>query len=92
MAPLDMGRPYTMAPDADAANVKLMRAAMMATFTDKGFIEDAKKQRLAVDAVPKSGEDLLKVVTDVYNAPKVTRDRLTRSTIPMRKPRSKEPH
>jgi hypothetical protein len=77
MAPLDMGRPYTMAPDADAANVKLMRAAIMATFTDKGFVEDAKKQRLAVDATPKSGEDLLRVVTDAYHAPKETRDRLT---------------
>ena len=77
MAPLDMGRPYTMAPDADPANVKLMRAAIMATFTDKRFIEDAKKQRLGVDEVPKSGEDLLKVVTGVYNAPPAIRDRLT---------------
>ena len=77
MAPLDMGRPYTMAPDADAANVKLMRAAIMATFTDKAFVEDAQKQRLAVDAAPKSGEDLLKVVSGVYNAPSTVRDRLT---------------
>jgi hypothetical protein len=82
MAPLDIGRPYAMAPDADPANVKLMRAAMMATFTDKGFIGDARKQRLAIDDVPKSGEDLLKVVTDAYNAPKETRDRLTALTTP----------
>jgi hypothetical protein len=77
MAPLDMGRPYTMAPDADPAAVKLMRAAIMTTFTDPRFVEDIKKQRLAIDDVPKSGEDLLKVVTDVYHAPQALRDRLT---------------
>jgi hypothetical protein len=82
MAPLDIGRPYAMAPDADPANVKLMRAAMMATFTDKGFIADARKQRLAIDDVPKSGEDLLKVVTAAYSAPKEVRDRLTALTTP----------
>jgi hypothetical protein len=48
----------------------------MATFTDKSFVKDAQKERLAVDTAPKSGEDLLKVVTDVYNLPKETRDRL----------------
>lgn len=82
MAPLDLGRPYAMAPDVDPANVKLMRAAFMATFVDKGFIADAKKQRLAIDDVPKSGDDILKVVTDAYNASKETRDRLIALTAP----------
>lgn len=76
VAPLEMGRPFAMAPNAAAENVRVIRAAMMATFVDPAFIEDAKKQRFDVDTAPKSGDDLLKIVADVYNAPKAVRDRL----------------
>ena len=76
MAPLEMGRPFTMAPEAAPEHVKLIRTAIMATFVDAAFVADAKKQRLDVDAVPKTGDDLLNIVTNVYIAPKSVRDRL----------------
>ena len=76
IAPLEIGRPFAMAPGAAPANVQLMKTAMMAAFVDPAFVEDAKKQRFDVDAVPKTGDDLLKIVADVYNAPKPVRDRL----------------
>jgi tripartite-type tricarboxylate transporter receptor subunit TctC len=76
MAPLEMGRPFAMAPQAPAEHVQVMRAAMMATFKDAGFIAEAKKQKFEIDAVPKTGDDLLAIVADVYNAPKQVRDRL----------------
>ena len=76
MAPLEMGRPFVMAPNAAIENVKLMQTAMMATFKDPAFIDDAQKQQFEVDASPKSGDDLLAIVAGVYNAPKSVRDRL----------------
>jgi hypothetical protein len=71
-----MGRPFLMAPNAAIENVKLMQTAMMATFKDPAFIDDAKKQQFDVDASPKSGDDLLTIVAGVYNAPQSVRDRL----------------
>ncbi len=65
-----------MAPGAAADNVRVIRTAIMATFVDPAFVEDAKKQRFEVDAAPKTGDDLLKIVAEVYNAPKPMRDRL----------------
>ena len=76
IAPLEMGRPFAMAPDAAADHVKLLRTAMMATFRDPAFVEDAKRQRFDVDATPKSGEDLIAIVAEVYNAPERVRQRL----------------
>jgi tripartite-type tricarboxylate transporter receptor subunit TctC len=76
MAPLEMGRPFAMAPQAPAEHVQVIRAAMMATFKDAGFIADAKKQKFDIDAMPKTGDDLLAIVAEVYNAPKQVRDRL----------------
>jgi tripartite-type tricarboxylate transporter receptor subunit TctC len=76
MAPLDLGRPYVMAPDVPPANVQTLRAALMATFDDPAFVADAKKQYFPLDAVPKSGDDLKAIVAGVYNAPKEIRSRL----------------
>lgn len=76
MAPLEMGRPFAMAPAVPAEHVRIMRAAMMQTFKDAGFIADANKQKFDVDEQPKSGDDLQAIVAEVYNAPKQVRDRL----------------
>jgi hypothetical protein len=75
-APLDMGRPFTMTPGAAPENVRLMRAAIMATFTDPAFVEEAEKLHFDIDKTPKSGEDLLAIVRSVYAAPDVVRTRL----------------
>lgn len=76
MAPLEMGRPFAMAPGAPVEHVQVIRTAMMATFKDSAFIAEAKKQKFDIDAEPKTGDDLLAIVADVYNAPKQVRDRL----------------
>lgn len=76
MAPLEMGRPFAMAPSVPADHVAVMRAAMMKTFKDPAFAAEARKQKFEVDAEPKNGEDLLAIVAEVYNAPKAVRDRL----------------
>jgi hypothetical protein len=76
MAPLEMGRPYVMAPRAPAAQVQAMRAALMATFKDPAFVADARRQYFDIDPVPKTGDDLQAIVAGVYNAPKPIRRRL----------------
>jgi tripartite-type tricarboxylate transporter receptor subunit TctC len=76
MAPLELGRPYVMAPGAPATNVASIRAALMATFNDPAFVADARKQYFPIDAAPKSGDDLKAIVAGVYNAPKEIRSRL----------------
>jgi len=76
VAPLDMGRPFTMPPGADPENVRVMRTAIMATFTDPAFVEEAEKLHFDVDKTPKSGDDLLAIVRRVYAAPEVVRTRL----------------
>ena len=75
-APLDMGRPFAMAPGAARENVQVIRAAMMATFRDPAFIDDARNVKFDVDKSPKAGEDLLAIVANVYHAPQEVRDRL----------------
>ena len=76
MAPLEMGRPFAMAPGVPPEHVRIMRAGMMQTFKDPGFIADANKQKFDIDEEPKSGDDLQAIVAEVYNAPKQVRDRL----------------
>ena len=75
-APLDMGRPFAMAPGAARANVDAVRAAMMATFRDPAFAADAAALKFEVDREPKSGDDLLAIVNAVYHAPERVRARL----------------
>jgi tripartite-type tricarboxylate transporter receptor subunit TctC len=78
VAPLDMGRPFAMAPAASSDHVRLLGAALLATFRDPGFLADAKEARFDVDAEPKSGEDLRAIVAAAYHAPLAVRARLRR--------------
>jgi hypothetical protein len=45
-----------------------MRRAFDATMKDPGFLIDAEKARLELD--PVSGEDIEKLLTQVYNTPR----------------------
>jgi tripartite-type tricarboxylate transporter receptor subunit TctC len=78
MAPLEMGRPFAMAPHAPPEAVREMRAAVMSTFKDPVFLADAKQLRFDIDATPKTGDDLLKIIAAVYDAPQPVRDRLVK--------------
>lgn len=61
------GRPYVVAPEVPAAAVGALRNAFSATFLDKDFLVDAEKSR--IDISPTSGEDVQKLVAQVYAAP-----------------------
>ena len=76
MAPLDMGRPFVMAPGVAPAQVATMRSALMRTFADAGFREEARQHGFDLDPVPKTGADLQAIVASVYEAPQALRDRL----------------
>jgi len=61
------GRPYVLAPEAPAQAAHTLRKAFSATFSDKDFLADAEKSR--IDISPTSGEDVQKLVAQVFAAP-----------------------
>jgi tripartite-type tricarboxylate transporter receptor subunit TctC len=62
-----MGRPYVAPPDLPADRVATLRKAFMDTMHDKEFLADAEKTQLEIN--PVSGEEVEKLVKDVYATP-----------------------
>lgn len=62
-----MGRPYAAPPNVPADRVAALRTAFMATMKDKDFLADADKTQLEIN--PVSGEDVEKLVQEVYATP-----------------------
>jgi tripartite-type tricarboxylate transporter receptor subunit TctC len=62
------GRPYLAPPGAAAEPLRLLRAAFVATLTDKDFLADAERTR--IDVVASSGEDVQRLVEKLYASPK----------------------
>ena len=62
-----MGRPYVAPPNLPAERVALLRKAFMATMADKDFVGEADKSQLEIN--PVSGEDVEKLVNEVYATP-----------------------
>ena len=62
-----MGRPYVAPPNVPADRVALLRKAFMDTMADKDFRAEADKLQLEIN--PVSGEDVQKLVTEVYATP-----------------------
>jgi tripartite-type tricarboxylate transporter receptor subunit TctC len=62
-----MGRPYVAPPNLPADRVAVLRQAFMATMQDKDFLAEADKTQLEVN--PVSGEDVDKLVKDIYATP-----------------------
>jgi tripartite-type tricarboxylate transporter receptor subunit TctC len=62
-----MGRPYLAPPNLPVDRVAVLRKAFMDTMTDKNFLADAAKTDLEIN--PVSGEDVEKLVKDVYATP-----------------------
>jgi tripartite-type tricarboxylate transporter receptor subunit TctC len=73
--PEDMGRPFFMPPGTSKEQVAVMRKAFMATMKDKDFLVEAEKSHLEVD--PMTGEDMQKSISEAYQAPKATVDRIS---------------
>ncbi|MFN4281186.1 MAG: Bug family tripartite tricarboxylate transporter substrate binding protein [Alphaproteobacteria bacterium] len=76
MAPLEAGRPYLAPPNVPADRLAALRKALMDTFKDKQFLDDAAKANLEVDAEPKSGEAIAQLLTETYNAPEAVKARM----------------
>jgi tripartite-type tricarboxylate transporter receptor subunit TctC len=62
-----MGRPYVAPPNLPAERLTALREAFMATMQDKDFLADADKSELEIN--PVSGEEVEKLVKEVYATP-----------------------
>jgi hypothetical protein len=63
-----IGRPFVAPPDLSAERLKMLRDAFNATMKDPEFIADAKKQKL--DLEPQNGEQIERLIKDIYATPK----------------------
>lgn len=68
IAPQGVARPFAAPPDIPADRLKTLRQAFNKTMKDKSFLEDAEKQKLDVN--PMTGEEIAKIVSDLYETPK----------------------
>ena len=62
-----MGRPFLAPPNLLADRAAALRKAFMDTMTDKDFLAEADKAQLEIN--PVSGEDVEKLVKEVYATP-----------------------
>lgn len=65
-----MGRPFVAPPGVPAERVAMLRKAFMDTLNDKQFLADAERMKLEISAVP--GEEVQRIVNEVYSTPTVT--------------------
>ena len=65
-----LARPYLLPPGVPDDRKAALRAAFMATMKDTGFVDDAAKMRLSIDAM--SGEAMQRVIEEAYALPQAT--------------------
>jgi tripartite-type tricarboxylate transporter receptor subunit TctC len=65
--PEEMGRPFVAPPGVPKDRVTVLRRAFDATMKDKGFLADAEKTHLEIDAV--NGEEMDKLIQAAYSSP-----------------------
>jgi tripartite-type tricarboxylate transporter receptor subunit TctC len=63
-----MGRPFAAPPGVPADRAQALRRAFDATLKDPAFLAEAEKLKLEVN--PVNGEDLTKLIVDLYATPK----------------------
>jgi tripartite-type tricarboxylate transporter receptor subunit TctC len=76
-APLAAGRPFVAPPDLPPERAAALRAGLLATFKDPGFLAEAAQERLEINK-PTSGETLQAEIARVYRSPQRIIDRLRR--------------
>lgn len=69
LARQDLGRPYVTTPGVPADRVALLRKTFIDTMKDPAFIKEAKQRKLDLDPEPVTGEELQKLVADIYTTP-----------------------
>lgn len=62
------GRPFNTTPNVPKARLAALRAAFIATMKDPKYIADMKRQKLELN--PISGQQIQKMIKDLYNSPK----------------------
>jgi len=67
LAPTQVGRPFIASQAVPAERVGILRDAFNATMQDPLFVAEAQKLRLPIS--PKTGEEALKVVEEIYATP-----------------------
>ena len=67
VAPLGVGRPYLMPPEAPADRVAAMRKAFQAAITDPEFLAEQAKVNLGADT-PRTGEQVREMIAEAYRA------------------------
>jgi tripartite-type tricarboxylate transporter receptor subunit TctC len=72
-APTDMARPFAAPPGLDAGTAAVMRRAFDATAADPQFLAEAKAMH--ADIAPTRGEDVQKLVSEIYATPRPIVDR-----------------
>ena len=65
----DLGRPYVTAPGVPAERVTLLRKTFVDTMKDPAFVKEAEQRKLDLDPEPVTGEELQKLVADIYATP-----------------------
>jgi tripartite-type tricarboxylate transporter receptor subunit TctC len=63
-----MGRPFLAPPGIPADRVAALRKAFMETLHDREFLAESEKMKLEIN--PVSGDEVQKIVQDVYRTPK----------------------
>jgi tripartite-type tricarboxylate transporter receptor subunit TctC len=66
-APGAMAKPFAMPPGVDPARVEVLRTALMATYADPAFLEEARAMKL--DFQPKDAAAIRKVLDEVLATP-----------------------
>ncbi len=69
-------RSYIAPPDTTPANLAILRAAFDKTMADPAFLEDAKKMRVEIEALP--GAKVEEVIRNLYASPKPVVERARR--------------
>ena len=69
-----IGRPFVAPPDLPPARLKMLRDAFNATMKDSEFIAEVQKQNLDLD--PRTGEQLEKLIREIYATPKPIVDKI----------------
>ena len=67
-AAFEMGRPQFVADGVPAERVNILRRAFDRTMEDKDLIAEAEKAEMEID--PMTGEEMTKLMQDVYSSPK----------------------
>ena len=66
-APGAMAKPFALPPGVDASRVQVMRSALLATYRDPAFLEEAKAMKL--DFQPKTATEIQQILDEVLATP-----------------------